>query len=358
MSVRLGLLAAMLCAAPATGQEAPTPPASVPEALVAMRKDVWGFVDLFVKSQLAVDPAQYPGIAAWVADLDALRRAIADKPPAEWQVDPDKLTTSNPNYWAMVYEVYPGDPMLLNLTAALRMMGGEGYRARHCTALAECAPGRPALLRRNTGRLNWWLHQLFRLSREAIQHGIAKHDARDFDGAIAIYRAHLAEWPQDGLAHYELGQSLMARDPKSILEADAPHVTEYALSRRHHPMEWMAWQGLGTDMVEKMGILRSDVTPAWTAIQQRTADAAAVARFSEGVQKLAVHDLALIARQTLAGMQLGYSKADRECIATSLRALVPGEVTEKTIGRLSGPEPPIRSITRFEGPAPDFRWER
>lgn len=347
-----------LLASPGAAQEAPAPPTTVPEALVSMRKDAWEFVDWFTKSQFNVDPEAFPAITRWLKDLEALRTSIAGKAPAAWPVDADALTTSNPHYWALIYDVYPADPMVLNMTAALQMMGGEAHRARHCTALADCTTGRPAILRQVSRRLNWWLGRLFRLSDAAIRPGMAKHDAQDYDGAITIYRAQLAEWPQDGRAHYELGQTLMIRDPENLTKPDAPHAAEYARCRRHRPLEPMAWQGMTPDMVEKAVIVRSEVTPAWAKVESRAADLETLTALSVGAQKLGVHDLALFARQAVVAARLGYSKADREFIATSLRALVPGPVTEATIARLTGPQHPIHSIARFEGPEPDFRWER
>lgn len=358
MRTRVLALVALLGAAPAMAQEPVQAPKTVPEALLAMRKDGRDLVEALATTQFKVDAAQYPGTTAWVADLQVVRASFEGKPPEAWVVDVDALTVANPDFWAMIYETYPDDAMLMGMIAALRLMAGEAYRAAHLTILGERSPGRPAMVRGVHQRLNWWIQALFRLSQERIQAGIRLHDAGDFDGAIAAYRAHLAEWPQDGWAHYELGQSLMIQTPGDLVKPDAPLAAEYALARRYHPLQVIAWQGMTPGIVEQAIIVRGEVDPGWTKLCAGQLEPAALATLSEALQKVGVHDLALFVRQLRVAVNVGYEASDREFIAKGLRALVPGEVTEATIARLMGEPRGIRGIARFEGPPPDFKWKR
>jgi hypothetical protein len=338
------------------------PPETVPDMLVAMKRDGRGFLDAMLASQFKVDPAMFPGIAGWVGDLKKVQATWADKEPAAITVDVEALTTNNPKFWAACLETYPGDPMLLNVVTALRMIGGEGYRAMHTITLAGVSPGRPPVLATTTRRFNAFCSHLFTLSAAEIRKGIALHDAADYDGALKAYRAHLEAWPQDGWAHYELGQTMMVQGMKAgtldMTNPKSPHQAEYALCRRYQPLQVNAWQGMDPAVIMGALTIRTDVVPAWQAVQRGRAGAAELTKLTEGAQKLGLHDLALLARGTLAAINQGYTQADRDFIAKGLRALVPGEATEAVIARLNGEKPPMFMLARFEGEPPAFKWKK
>ncbi len=362
------LVAGALCGVPAATAAAQEPaprqgpPETVADTLIAMKQTSKAFLDAMLRTQFKVDPEVYPGIAGWVTELQAVRDTWSGEDAAAWKIDTEALTTKNPKFWAALLETFPGDPMMLNIVAAVRMMEGEGYRATHCTRLGALSPGRPPQVATAARRLSAYCGHLFKLSAGEIKKGIVLHDVGEFVGAIKAYRDHLAVWPQDGWAHYELGQSMMVQGMKDktldISDPKAPHHIEYALCRRYQPMQRNAWQGMTPELVQGMLTMMTEVQPGWQHVQRGQADVASLQKLSEGAQKMALHDLALFVRTTLAGVRNGYTQADRDFIATSLRALAPGEQTDATIARLNGEQPPLFMLTKFQGEPPAFQWKK
>lgn len=111
------------------------------------------------------------------------------------------------------------------------------------------------------------------------------------------------------------------------------------------------------ELVKGAMTIRIDVVPPWRRVRSGQATAADLRKLSEGAQKLAIHDLALFARQLLVTLNNEYAPEDRAFIAESLRVLAPGELTEQTIARLNGDQPPRFTLTRFADGPPAFRWK-
>lgn len=357
MKTWMVLFAIALCGAATFAREPPPPPENVTEALTQLRRECAPAVDALRERLAFADAERFPGIRAWTAEVADARGAEAG------ELDVEELTTRNPGFWAAVYELYPDDPMFLALVAGLRNMGGEVYRAQDVIRLGACSPGRPEGFRVIFAGLGFWMDRLTELTAVGIREGIRRHDAGDFDGAIAKYRAVIAEWPQEGWAHYELGQSLCKRalaegSGEVVVDPDAPHAAEYALCRRYRPLEKMAWQGAGPQLMQRCVAMWTRLAPAWAKLAGGSADVETATEISEAAQACELHDLALFARQLRVALNVGYQQSDREFIARSLRALVPGEATERTIARLNGEPAPIHSFSKFAGEPPVLEWRK
>ena len=182
------------------------------------------------------------------------------------------------------------------------------------------------------------------------EEGTHLFDRGDYAGAVKKYREALKLCPQNGWASYELGYTL--RTPRQIARgeplekpgtvktdgklADSPEVTAaFAESRRHDPLQLMAYQGSDPEVIEGHLAMVKKVVPAWKALRDekitRDAEYRALRDLSEGLREAGVHDLAIFARQLMAARRNSYDRDDYPIIAAGLRKLAPGEKIEEVL---------------------------
>lgn len=340
-------------AAAQSGSGEPPPSTTVVDALVATRQRGWSFAlelaDIHFKAKLD----QFPGTAAWRADLEALRARLGGRSPAAGDLDIDALTTANPKFWQMVYEVFPADPQLAALVGGLELAAGEVYRAEFPVVVGMRSPGRADDVQALLGTLYRPANRLLELNAARIDVGIRLHDAGDYAGAIEVYRALVADWPQSGWAHYELGQSIMVAATRaagsgsgSTVDPFGASQPAYASSRRHNPLDHHAYQGTDRAVFIRFPLVMK-VESMWQGLKRGTVDSASIEQLSVAAQVAELHSLALWSRQLLVAIRGRYAPEDHPFISKSLRALAPGEPTEAAIARLAGPPMPVQT---WDGP--------
>ncbi|HET6327256.1 MAG TPA: hypothetical protein VFG04_21420 [Planctomycetaceae bacterium] len=353
------------------GDTAPAQPVS-PE-LAAARRQGWTITTLLVTALRAGDNSAFPGINAWVKDFERVATHIdAKRPTEEWpSIDVDRLVTHNPNFWQAYYEVAPADPGLLMLHAALLLSDGEGTRASYLIVIAKQRADIPKEVQAALGRLLLHTQKAGEQSNRVVSEGTKLHDNKDYKGAIAKYREALTAWPQNGLAHYELGystyfQQLIAEGaplpPPDSMQINAgktpsPAVAdEYARARRHDPFQLKAYQGDDQQVIRGFLALGEKGLPAWhqiTAHINRPVDDAVLEQLADACQQSNNHDLALTIRQVLVARRgQGFAKSDFPFITVSLRSLAPGNQTERVLKRLAGAAIEVRQLI---APEPDAK---
>lgn len=284
----------------------------------------------------SADKDDFPGVHAWMTKEGAALQALnPEQPDNSWRkLNSDKLVHRNANFWQLFYEVAPGDPGLGLLHAGCLMVAGDADRAQtilrlslHRQGLGEDIPGMIIGIAQHC--------QLFVSSSNAmVTEGIALHDAKDFEAALAKYDAALRLWPLNGWASYERGTTLrltLGGDSEVVVKA-------FAECRRSQPFQFPAWQGVVKEVpgMERMLIELPDLwKPSLKDIKfvMPTDD---LRKMSEILQEAEVDDLALVTRQIYIARRGRYLAADHPFIARSLRRLVPGKQAETTLAKLAG----------------------
>jgi tetratricopeptide (TPR) repeat protein len=196
-------------------------------------------------------------------------------------------------------------------------------------------------------------------SNRLVFEGIKLHDKEDYAGAIKKYREAIAAWPQNGLAHFELGLSLYCQQlvaagekpPREEITVNsgrkaAPEVTAaYARARQHDPFQIKAYQGDDQEVIRGFLALAKKGMPAWEKVAKGGAVADDVLDdLSAACQEANNHELALAARQILVARRNSYAPTDHPFITASLRKLVPGKQTEEVLKRLAGGQLELRQL--------------
>ena len=316
--------------------------AKLQKKLDTIRRFGWMSASAITDKLEQTDAEKFPSIQAFVKDIRAATKEIDVETPAhQWpDIDVDKLTTNNPNYWAAVYEVQPGDPAMFMLHGSLQLVGNEVVRASNTLLLGARSPKAGPLAK----QLRAMYAETIRCRRQAdviIREGIKLHDGEDYDGATKIYRSVIDVFPSNGFAHYELGFSLRSqamKQKKPTKGIDAPH---FARARKHDPMQVIAYQGTFTrETLKQMTALRAKAHPAYQAlIRTRLSQPLPEdlpLKLSTGCQEAGLHELTLLARQLVVAQRGRFDPSDHPVITKSLQALAPGETTEATLKRLAG----------------------
>ncbi|MCA9052554.1 MAG: tetratricopeptide repeat protein [Planctomycetaceae bacterium] len=308
---------------------------------------------------------QAAGLEAWRLDLEASLSGIdPGQDPDTWpELDLDRLTKRNSNFWTANYEVHPNDWIWLLLQAELEAVQGRLDRAEMMLYLAGQHPVNDQVRQLITGRIAEYRNAT-QSSREVVTYGVSRHDAGDYDGAIAVYQIALRLWPQNALAHYEASYSLrtkwIATPPPGM---DAPEVVNHPdvlagmdLSRTLKPFAAMGYQGnldrwfpkekresfSSEELANAIGGPR-ELEAAWNAIVAKWPQPATDAELEavcEHATSIGLFDLSLQARQALVGRR-GYSPADLEKFQFALPKLASAEAAERILARLGGKEPLI-----------------
>jgi tetratricopeptide (TPR) repeat protein len=303
----------------------------------------------------AEDLSQYPGIEAWLKDLHKSTRGMSPETPVEkWpKFDVDALMAHNPNFWQAYYEIAPGDPGLMVIHAGLLMSAGEMSRASHILVIALQRPGVPRTFREGMLGMLSNTMQAGKASEALVNEGVKLHDKGKYEAALAKYEEALAAWPQNDLAHYELGytiftQSLVAAGEKppaagavivnKKLELPAKAKAAYAKSRYHDPLEYMAYQGDEKPVIDGLRVLLEKGLPVWQKLAKEPEtriDYMALQDFSNACQEAGIDELGLVVRQVMVARRGRYAPSDHPYFTTSLRKLAPGKQTDALLKRLA-----------------------
>ena len=315
------------------------------------------------------DAKQWPGTHAWLEDLHKQTSGIdMNTPVAMWpKVEIGALVDHNPNFWRMYFEIAPADPTLTIIHASLLLSQGEAMRAAYILELGQHRPGIPKLAKQTFRALQATAMASLEASKAITREGTKLFDQGDYDGAIKKYRQALELCPQNGWTYYEMGytlrtQATIARGeplgkPGTVKTQgkshDSPEVTAaLAKSRRHDPLQFMAYQGSDPEVIKGFIALTKQVAPAWKALHEeeitRDAEYHALKDLSEGLRDAGVYDLAIFARQLMVARRNSYDPDDYPIIAAGLRRLAPGKKIEDILTRLEGQSMTFRPLTKQE----------
>ena len=334
-----------------------TPVGDPVEALTNARRAGWTMAKVFTENLRSHSGDDFPGIQAWLANYDAAIKSLdLDQPPATWPpIDIDALVTHNPRFWQLYYEVVPGDPGLAVLYAALLQGCGELKRSSYVLVIARQRPGLSDLVSKYLDAALTLSVRAEEALNVAVVDATQLFDNGDFDGAARKLEESLAIWPQNSLAHFELGltrgnQERIANGQTPLVANDKVRINEdpgfsnrvvelFATSRKHDPFAWRTYQGRDEKLIKSLRILVDIGMPIWAKMSKsRNADVptkdlmmlAAVCQLTE------IHELALVNVSLIIARRGRYAEEDHPFISKSLTALAPGPETQATLSRLAG----------------------
>jgi tetratricopeptide (TPR) repeat protein len=331
--------------------------ADKPPSYEEARQASWMLTSQLIKVLDEGDADKWPGTQTWLKDFRDQTKGIGkDMPVAKWPaVDLGKLVDHNPNFWRMYYEIAPADPMMTLIHAGLLLSQGEAMRAAYVLELGQHRPGIPKEAKQAMQALQHTAIAALKETNALTNEGIKLFDQGDYDGALKKYREALAICPQNGSTNYELGYTLRTQAAIARGEPvgkqgevkvngtfnDSPEVTAaFAQSRRHDPLQFMAYQGKDPEVIKAFLAMAKTVRPAWKTLREKGISAEeeyhALKDLSEGFSEAGVHDLALFARQLMAARRNGYAPEDYPILVAGLRKLAPGEAIEAVLARLHG----------------------
>jgi tetratricopeptide (TPR) repeat protein len=332
------------------------------------RKTAWELAHVVVDKLEEGDPRVKKFARIWLKDFRKVAAGVDPNVPADqWPaIDVDALVARNPHFWPAYFEIAPGDPGLILLHACLLLSAGEAERASHVLVLGEQRRGIPKAVRQGFEQLLAHTQQVGKRPGAVLNQGIKLHDQGKYDAAITKYREALELWPQFGLAHYEIGLTLMVKEYVAVGEKppalDSVTVNKgkklsaavqaaFAKTRQHAPFEYRAYQGDDQELLKGLTALVQKGVPAWQAIAQnrpKQADSKHLKDLALACQEAGYHELALTAGQMLAARRGRYAPEDHPFIAKSLRKLAPGDDTEAVLKRLAGEAMTVRQLFRPE----------
>jgi tetratricopeptide (TPR) repeat protein len=281
----------------------------------------------------------------------------------------DALVKRNGNFWQAAFEIAPGDPAVFLIHAGLLLTAGEATRAWQVLTLAKQRPGIPKQVLTGLELLRTNAAAVIQEGQVRVNIGIQRFDGGDRKEALRLYREAVAEWPQNALAHYEIGFTLFVEEevasgrpvPKlgtvKVNEEIKSHfsaetVRRFALARQHNPLEFMAYQGGDHAVIDRLLPLVNKVLPTWKKIMEadKTLEDAVLSEFSAACQEAGLDDMALASRQLLAARRNRYMPEDLAFLRTSLERLAPGPQVEAIMKSLNRETVPVRGLIAPEQP--------
>jgi len=270
-----------------------------------------------------------------------------------WQeIDVDSLTLKNPNFWKAYYEVAPGQGVMEALYGGLLKAQGECTRSLQVSVIAR-------LGRRPEGSLASY-HVTNAMGNQAvlsaanyrIGQGIELFEEEKFEQAAAAFKEILREWPQCGLASFELGLTIHHEkeqeagrkvETQRLKKGDPRRPTQesydlYATARKFDPMIRNAYQGEASANLVMMAKI---VLPAYRSLadfSNKSISGKQLAQFGAGSQAVGLHDYALFARQIHIASKNKFDPPDLEFIRKSLEAVIDIKSVDQIADRLSTSE--------------------
>jgi tetratricopeptide (TPR) repeat protein len=321
------------------------------------RRDGWTLAIAMIENMPEFDAADFPALAELRAQLlKAIEAVDVTEPIEKWPaVDVDKLTINNPVFWAAYFETVPGNGYLEAVVAALLKANGEILRSLQIAVIARHGKFNSESTALAIKRCLNPNQRVINAASFRVGKGVEAFDSGKYDKAEKIFKDVLKDWPQFGMASYELGLTYFHQDeiaagrkppelgklridPKTQIPGKRVYDL-YAKSRAHDPMLKMGYQGSG--MKDQLIVMFRVVWPAYQQISNLAAkkiDDRALESFAVGCQMVGLDDYALFARQTSVSRRekVGFGKQDAGYIKTSLNNLVPGKRTDETLKRLGG----------------------
>jgi tetratricopeptide (TPR) repeat protein len=342
------------------------------------RREGFELAQVVIERLEADDQSKFPGIRAWLKDVRKVTRAMNSETPVEkWPAfDANSLMARSPNFWQAYFEVAPGDPGLMALHAGLLMSAGEMIRASHILVVALQRPGIPADFRKAMLRLLSHTAKAGKASNALVNEGVKLHDKGDYEAAVRKYEEALITWPQNGLAHYEIGyskyvQALVAAGEKPPTqpgvivngkrELPAKSIEAYAQARRYDPLQLMAYQGGDRAVINRFIALTSKGMPVWQKLAKEPEskiEDKALQEFAEALQEAGIDELGLTTRQVLVARRGRYAPSDHPYFTTSLRRLAEGEQTEALLKRLETGVLTLKQLVVPEKERKDFEHKQ
>jgi lipoprotein NlpI len=266
-------------------------------------------------------PGDFPGVAAFAADLRTVAAATRTIPGAS-PIDSGRLIDHNPHFWTAFYEIAPGDPLMARLHVSLLLAAGEIARADYIATLAINF-GRMALdHRQELVRLDVHAQLALQGSRRSAQERQRLRSTQAFAALAEEARAALAVWPQDPAALADLATAQRGLGGPGIAAVDSPIGRSLAALHEAAPL-----MEVGPAVAGPKPASARDIRALWTLIDEEkaTGDDEVLARFSTAAQAAGVDDLALVARSLLAGWSAGSVPLDENFARASLQRLVDPE---------------------------------
>jgi tetratricopeptide (TPR) repeat protein len=364
----------LICAMRATADNLPKPSAELSEA----RQTGLQLARVIIERLEADDQSKFPGIQAWLEDVGKATKEMAANTSVEkWpSLNINALMANNPNFWQAYFEIAPGDPGLMVIHAGLLMSAGEMSRASQIFVVALQRPGIPKQVRNAMLELLSKIQKAGKASNALVEEGIKLHDKGDYSSALRKYDEALSAWPQNGMAHYEIGYSHYAQAlfavgekppaPGTVIvngKKDLPAKTQaaYAKARQHDPLQYMAYQGDERAVLDGLMALVKKGLPVWQKLakdSETKIDDKALQDFAEACQEAGIYELGLVARQILVTRRGRYAPSDHLYFTTSLRKLAPGEQTEALLKRLATGVLNVRQLVVPEKEAKDFEHKQ
>jgi len=178
-----------------------------------------------------------------------------------------------------------------------------------------------------------------------IGKGIELFDEGKLEEAAEIFKKVIDQWPQSGLASFELGLTKYHLQEKaagrlipkfSNKDADDPsrpsdEVLElYRVARTHDPMNRNAYQGPGVG--QNLAMMARVVLPSYRKLADLSArkiDGRQLARFGVGSQEVGLHDYALFSLQVNTAVRGRFAPSDLKIIKKSLMGLVDDKTVDE-----------------------------
>ena len=303
------------------------PPAPPPESaalqqtgtlLTLARQTGWKEVESLLPLLQAQADADFPGVAALVADLRRVSEAKtvpAGVPPFEIA----RLLDHNPHFWGAYYEIAPGDPLMALLHVGLLLAAGEVVRADEVATL-EISFGRMALdYREELVRLD----ALAKLVRQGSHDDAGERERLRARKAFAALdhraRAALAVWPGNPGALADLAAAQTASFGGRPPAMDSPAGRALAELREVDPFYAADPAFAGQEPAALQAARR-----CWMQIEGERAigDDRVLGRFAEAAQAAGIDELALVARSLLSGWSGETIPLDENFTRVSLQRLV------------------------------------
>lgn len=334
------------------------------------RRNGWDFAGITIRLLRQGKGPELPGIKAWMADYEVIEKQVAALKPGTPlpKIDADALLTHNPNFWAMYYDIAPGDPALALLHSGILLAGGEAQRASHIAVFALQRPGVEQIMKQALNSVAISAMSAQKTSLEFVQSGVRMHDAGDYPGALKRYDEAIGLLPTNGWAYYEKGFTLRAKllrdagkpapanDSVAIGEpsTDPAEVLElFTQARLHDPFQYQAWQGTDESVLKGARALISRGQPVWEAIRKDATETVTIeqlADLSEACRIAHIDDYALVLRQIIIARRQGVLRADNVFITECLRRLASGPVIEAVVQKLYQDGFQARQLAPIEGP--------
>ena len=307
------------------------------------------------------DKDAFPGIASLVEQLET-SGVLPDpaKDVALWKkIDADALTIRNPNFWKAYYEFAPGQGVLEALCGSLLKAEGQCVRSLQVSVIARMGNRKQGSLT-SYHVANATQNQIvLNAANFRIGQGIEYFEKQDFEKASTTFKEILEDWPECGLASFELGLTIHhAKEHKAGREVKTQRLEKgdpalptqetydlWATARNFDPMLRNACQGTDT---AKIVLISKAVLPTYRLFadfSNRTVTTSQLAKFGGGCQRIGLHDYALFTRHVYISTKDKFDPPDLAFIRKSLGALIDEESVEQIAKSLSVAELAQYSLT-------------